>query len=483
MPDIFFTVWPYVLFAIDIAISLLASTHAILTKRDIRAAIGWSGIIWLTPIFGSLLYIMFGVNRIARRAQVLRARQPQPRTSRGAIVESLDSMRESLGPQGENLESLAKLVGDVTELPLLAGNRIEPLVNGCVAYPAMIEAIDQAEVSINLSTYIFDNDASGALFRDALGRAVRRGVDVKVLIDDVGRRYSWSTIVPSLRAEGITVASFLPTFVPYSFRYSNLRSHRKLLVVDGRIGFTGGMNIRHGHTLEATCVHPIQDLHFRLEGPVVGQMQETFALDWGFCTSEVLSGCKWFPPLEQSGPAFARGIPHGPDEDFDELRMVLLGAIACAQRSIMIVSPYFIPDDTLLSALNVASLRGIEIDIVVPRENNLTFVQWAMTPTIRQLLDYPIRVWQSAPPFDHSKIFVIDGVWSLIGSANWDARSLRLNFEFNIEAYDRQLASMLEALVRDKIRQSTPLTAADIDARPFLLRLRDGVARLASPYL
>lgn len=483
MPTFFENAWPYLVFLLDVAISLVASTHAVLQKRDIRAAIGWAGIIWLAPIFGTILYILFGVNRIQRRARALRAKQPQPPTSRGVVVKSLDSLRESLGPDGETLQSLARLVEDVTELPLLAGNQIEPLMNGCNAYPVMLDAIENAQKTISLTTYIFDNDPSGSQFSAALARAVSRGVDVRVIVDDVGRRYSWNGIIPALRAAGVRVAKFLPTSVFVHFRYANLRSHRKIMVIDGRVGFTGGMNIRHGNTLEASCSHPIQDLHFRVEGPVVGQMQETFAEDWAFCTREILAGCDWFPMLGPVGPAFARGIPHGPDEDFEELRVVLLGAIACAQRSIVIVCPYFIPDDTLLSALNVAALRGIDIDVVIPRKNNLRFVQWATIPTVRMLLDGRLRVWQSAPPFDHSKICVIDGVWSLLGSANWDARSLRLNFEFNVEVYDRQLGATLEALVREKIRNSMPLTAADIDNRHLLLRLRDGVARLASPYL
>jgi cardiolipin synthase len=284
MPQILFTVWPYLAFGFDVAISLLASIHAVMHKRDIRAAIGWSGIIWLAPILGTVLYILFGVNRIARRARKLREKQPQPPTSRGVIVESLDSLRQSLGPEGESLESLAKLVADVTELPLLAGNFVEPLVNGCSAYPSMLAAIDSAQHTISFTTYIFDNDASGKQFTHALARAVQRGVDVRVIVDDVGRRYSWNTVLPGLRAAGVKVAQFLPTFVFVHFRYANLRSHRKIMVIDGRVGFTGGMNIRHGNTLEASCSHPIQDLHFRLEGPVVGQMQETFAEDWAFCT-------------------------------------------------------------------------------------------------------------------------------------------------------------------------------------------------------
>jgi cardiolipin synthase len=483
MRDLLSSFWPYLLFLVDMTFSIGASAHVVLHKRDTRAAIGWAGIIWLAPILGTILYVLFGVNRIARRAQNLRAGLPQRAAPRGIEVESIDSLRLSLGPQGESLGSLAKLVGEITGRPLLAGNRFEPLINGDQAYPAMIAAIDEALSTISLTTYIFDNDRSGAQFREALARAVQRGVAVRVIVDDVGRRYSWHSITGSLRKAGMTVAKFLPTFVPSHFRYSNLRSHRKILVIDGRVGFTGGMNIRYGHTLAPDCTHPIQDLHFRVEGPVVAQMQETFAIDWAFCTGELLTGDAWFPALEAIGPAYARGVDEGPDDDVEQLLMTWLGALASAQRSVMIVTPYFLPDDAILTAISVAAMRGIEVDVVVPKKNNLRTVGWAMIPTLRLLLDSGCRVWQSAPPFDHSKIVTVDGIWSFVGSANWDARSLRLNFEFNVEAYDRQFAAQLEALVRDKIRASTPLTAADIDGRNLMFKLRDGVARLASPYL
>jgi cardiolipin synthase len=483
MYDLLTSWWPYIVLAFDISISSIASAHAVMHKRDVRAALGWAGIIWLTPILGTMLYIVFGVNRITRRAQTLRGRQPLPQSSRGMAEFSPERLRHVLGAAGANLQSLAQLVTEVTELQLLSGNNVTPLVNGGQAYPAMLAAIESAERSITFTTYIFDNDASGRQFQAALAAAVARGVEVRVIIDDVGRRYSWRSILDPLRESGVRVAPFLRTVYPWHFRYANLRSHRKILVVDGKIGFTGGMNIRHGHTLEKSARHPIQDLHFRVEGPVVAHMQETFVHDWAFCTGEILSGGLWFPALEASGTMVARGIPDGPDEDFEKLRMVLLGAISSAERSISIVTPYFIPDGAIVTALNVAAMRGLQVDVVIPQINNLLMVQWATLPVVRQLMDAGVRVWQSAPPFDHSKLMVVDGAWSLIGSANWDARSLRLNFEFNVEVYDRQLATELIALANDKFRSAKRLLPEMIDNRWFIWRLRDNVARLASPYL
>ena len=184
------------------------------------------------------------------------------------------------------------------------------------------------------------------------------------------------------------------------------------------------MNIREGCLLSLNPSHPVQDLHFRVEGPVVAHLQEALTEDWAFCTGEELHGERWFPPLGPAGSVIARGIVDGPDEDFEKLRLSLLGAVACARCSLLIVTPYFLPDSALITALNVAALRGVEVDIILPQKGNLPVVQWASTAQLWQNVQRGCRVFLSPPPFDHSKLMVVDGAWTLIGSANWDARHL-----------------------------------------------------------
>jgi cardiolipin synthase len=347
----------------------------------------------------------------------------------------------------------------------------------------MLEAINKAQRSVTLSTYIFDNDRAGNAFAEALGDAARRGVEVRVAIDAIGARYSFPSIVGRLRELNVPVATFLPTLVPGRFAYSNLRNHRKILVVDGHLGFTGGLNIREGHDATYHPAHPVFDHHFRIEGPVVGQMQEVFVEDWYFCSGELLEGEDWFPELKQVGSALARGISAGPDGDLDKRRLTLEGALACAAGSVCIVTPYFLPEASLVGALNVAALRGVEVDIILPQANNLTLVQWASTAMLWQVLERGCRVWLSPPPFDHTKLMLVDGTWTLLGSGNWDPRSLRLNFEFDIECYEPELASGLYAWMMDRRKHSKQLTLADVDGRSLPVRLRDGVARLLTPYL
>jgi cardiolipin synthase len=286
-----------------------------------------------------------------------------------------------------------------------------------------------------------------------------------------------------LRNGGVPVARFLPTLVPGRFAYSNLRNHRKILVADGRVGFTGGLNIREGHDERFKPAHPIADHHFRIEGPVVAQTQEVFAEDWAFATDELLEGDQWFPAIEPAGTALARGISAGPDSDLDKLRLTLEGALACATSSVCIVTPYFLPDASLVGALNVAALRGVEVDIILPQANNLALVKWASTAMLWQVLERGCRVWMSPAPFDHTKLMLVDRAWTLLGSGNWDPRSLRLNFEFDVECYDGELAGGLHRWMMDRRAHAQAVTLADVDSRSLPVRLRDGVARLLTPYL
>ncbi len=364
--------WPTLAGIFDFLAIILASTHALLHKRDSRSATLWLGIIWFLPVFGPLLYLSLGVNRIHRRATSL---APHKAFSRPVPANLGESQHDGV----EHLKMLARTVYSVVAKPLTTGNKVELLVAGDAAFPAMLAAIESAKKSISFSTYIFDNDAIGNQFVAALSRAVERGVAVRVLIDAAGTRYSWPPITGKLRRAKIPFAKFLPSSIltPWRVALINLRNHRKLQIVDGHIAFTGGMNIRQGNVLAAKPNHPVQDLQFRVEGPVVAQLQEAFANDWAFTTQEILDGDLWFPPLKSSGNVIGRAVTDGPDEDFEKLRWTLLSALTEAQSSIQILTPYFLPDSALVTALNLAALRGVRVDIILPSKNNLPFVHWA----------------------------------------------------------------------------------------------------------
>lgn len=471
--------WPALLTALAaVAASAVAVGHVVLTKSDVRAALGWTGLVLVFPLVGPVLYLFFGINRIERRA---RADDSTPSAAR-ELVELPEGAREPAMPPSR-FAPIAFLVSRVVDLPLVGGNRVEPLVDGEEAYPQMLAAIAGAERTVSLSTYIFDRDATGRAFLDALATAVQRGVEVRVLIDSFGARYSLPPIVHTLRQRGVTTARFMKSLAPGGLPRLNLRSHRKILVADGRVGFVGGMNIRHGHLVERSGDDAVRDLHFRMEGPIVAHLQAVFAGDWDFTVDEELRGEAWFPEPEPAGPVLARAIPDGPDEDMDKARWTILGALAAARDSVRIATPYFLPDQDLVSALSTAALRGVEVEILLPETSNLPYVQWASQGQLGQVLRHGCRVWYSKGPFDHSKMMLVDGGWALVGSANWDPRSLRLNFELNVELYDEALCERLNRLFEAKRAGARELVAEEWARRPLALRLRDGVARLALPYL
>ena len=473
---------PFLITVLDIVVSVMASVHVILFKRDTKSAIGWIGLIWLSPILGTVVYVFLGINRINRRAQYMRRGSGYLVTH--AVGPHLPDILDPIPSlEGSPLDSLVQLGDRVTQWPLLAGNAFEILDGGDQAYPAMIRAIDESTRSVALCTYIFDNDRTGRLFIDALARAVARGVEVRVLVDGVGAQHSWRSVARSLRKEHVPTVEFLPTLVPVWLPYFNLRNHRKILVVDGTIGFTGGMNILEEYHWEMRPRDPKRDLHFRVRGPVVAYLQQVFADDWAFCKGEILEGDRWFLPIEEAGEVLARGVIDGPDDDRDNLLNLILGGLACAKSNVEIATPYFLPDARLNSALEVAALRGVQVDILLPSANNHKLVEWASTAQLWPLVEVGCRVWSSPPPFDHTKLMIVDQSWAFIGSANLDPRSLRLNFEFNLECYGVEFATRLHQLFQDRLRDAVPITSDALNARRLPIKLRDGAARLLSPYL
>lgn len=473
--------WPFAAGAFVAAISLIASAHVVVRKRDVRAAIGWVGLIWLVPFFGVVLYLAFGLNRIRMRATALhQVRRRMPILTPAAL--SIARIGTSSEVAAE-LAPLARLGEKLSGRPLLRGNAITILENGDEAYPAMLDVIAGARRTIALSSYIFGDDRAGVRFVEALAAAGKRGVEVRVLIDGFGARYTFPPVHRRLRRAGVRSELFLPRVQEAGLAFFNLRNHRKVLTVDGRVAFTGGMNIQARNLHADTPPRMVRDLHFRIEGPLVAQLQETFAEDWAFTTREVLDGAGWFPSLTEIGETTARVISDGPDGNIEILRTVILGALSTARESVRIVTPYFLPDPGLISALAVAALRGVKVDIVIPAHVNIPIAGWAATAQLWQVLQPGCRVFLTPLPFDHAKIMVVDRKWALFGSTNWDPRSLRLNFELDVETYCDALAIALDGLVDERIAGANELTLEQVDARALPIKIRDGIARLFSPYL
>jgi cardiolipin synthase len=455
-----------------IAIPLCA--HVLLRKDNEPVAVGWIALILLSPFVGSALYWLFGINRIERSARKLRSRAEVG--ARASISATLVPGTAKADPRYFGVTTA------VNDLPFLPGNQVVPLVNGDAAYPAMLEAIAGAKQSIILSTYIFDHDATGQNFVTALTSAVRRGVTVRVLIDDVGLRYSKLAIDDDLTKGGVITSRFIPHNLRF-IGFFNLRNHRKIMVADGQVGFIGGMNIRHGNVLGAKPSHPVQDIHFEVRGPVLDQISALFEEDWEFATGEEIDLPRWPEAVAYPGIVEARLAPAGPDHRVETLQWLILGALAVSQRHARIMTPYFIPNGAIVSALCVCALRGVDVEVLVPAKSNIPVIDWAMAANFEKLVAHGVKIFLGAAPFDHSKLMIVDSRWTLVGSTNWDQRSLRLNFEANLECTDPALAVELERYFAAKKATARQVQLQTIQGLPLWMRLRNNFVRLFSPYL
>ncbi|MFW2373390.1 MAG: cardiolipin synthase [Gammaproteobacteria bacterium] len=473
--------WHWIVAGAHFVLAPLAAVHAMLYKRDSRAALGWVSVCLFFPLAGPLLYYMFGINRIQTQARKLS--QPhlfrfQVGYERGSMGVKLTSDLQELDTQWK---SFVRVSNRVTSLPLTAGNDVSILHNGEQAYPAMLEAINSAVCHVLLVTYLFESDAIGSAFVAALTAAHKRGVQVRVIVDGVGELYSWPRMSRALRRTGIRVERFLPPkLLPPAF-FVNLRNHRKILVVDGEQGFTGGMNIGSRHLMESASGHRTADLHFYVQGPVVAQLESIFIEDWRFVTGEILK----IKDTEhvQNGMNYCRCINDGPNEDLDKISLVMMGAISAAQHEIIIITPYFLPSREMIASLQSAALRGVDVVIILPQRSNLRFVDWATRNLLWELLQLDVKVYYQPAPFAHTKLFVVDGIYAQIGSANLDPRSLRLNFELNLEVVGSETVARLANYARDICQHSTEVTLQEVDERRLSVRIRDSACWLFMPYL
>lgn len=457
-----------------LAVAIAVTVHALFRQSNVRTALGWIGIAWFSPILGGFLYYVFGINRVARRAVKLeKSNVPYVRAS------NIQAFQSEL----QNIGLLAETGNEIDQRPIFGGNRVSLLRDGDEAYPAMLSAIKDAKASIALSSYIFRNDEVGRAFIDALAEARGRGVEVCVLLDGVGSGYFRTAVLRRLRSAKISAQRFLHSWLPWRMPFLNIRNHKKLLVVDGKIGFTGGMNIGAEYSASQARGAQVKDIHVQLDGPIVSQLMESFAQDWSFTTDQVLHQEIWWPPIAPTGSIYARGISSGPDAEINKLETLIGAALVLARKRVRIVTPYFLPDQNLQFALAQARLRGVTIDIVIPEHCDFVLLDWAMRAHLRYFLDEITTVHASKAPFDHAKLMTVDGEWALIGSSNWDARSLRLNFEFDVECFGDRVTSEIDALIDEKIARSSKLDHSALMQSTKLSQLRDAAARLLLPYL
>lgn len=480
---------------LHISLSLMVILHLLNKPRDARTSLLWIFFTSVFPVVGPLAYVLFGINTIPNKGwqkqysdsafqkrQRLNIRTTHP-------LSAMHTQRNTLRvmPSDSALAPLNRILDNLSaNHPLLGGNDIQLLEPAGMALEQMFLAIQNARQHIHLSTYIFNDDVIGHRLMALLVERANAGVQVRVLYDAFGsaganlRLFFWrQRHVPNLQIIGFSQANMLKR----KFQL-NLRNHRKILVVDGTLAFTGGVNFHDVYLSRANAPGTI-DYHFRILGPAVLELQYTFLRDWYYMTdepAEKLLAKEFFPAPEHMGDVAVRLQNSGPTRAETGAALdTFFAAINLARKQILIVTPYFVPPEPLILALRQAAYRGVDVKVLVPAINNHPTLQLASQALYASLLLSGIRIFEREPPFIHAKASIIDDAVAIIGSANFDPRSLFLNYETNLVAFDSRFAAQLKAAVLNDITHSQEILYAEWRRRPQLRQLAENFFNLFHP--
>jgi cardiolipin synthase len=371
----------------------------------------------------------------------------------------------------------------LTGSPIVDGNRVEILRNGVQIFPAMLAAIRGAQKTINLEFYIYWDGEIGRQFAEALAERARAGVHVKVILDSVGSAQMSEALIEFLRRNGIDLEWYHPLRW-YTISRLNHRTHRKLMVVDGRIGFTGGVGIADEWLGDAESKDHWRDTVLRVEGPVVTQLQFAFMDNWVKSRGELLTGLDYFPPVEPAGSSRTQVIKSSPTEGSSAVKLLYIVSIVSAVKSIYISNAYFVPDRDTRRALETAVRRGVDVRVIVPGEFvDVPLARQASRMQYELLLRRGIRIFEYQPTMMHAKTMVVDGIFSTVGSSNFDERSFRLNDEVNVNVYDEGVAEQMTLMFFDDLAKCEEITMGKWFRRPRWSRIKESIADLLKPQL
>jgi cardiolipin synthase len=471
---------------------VLITFHSLQRRRNASSTLLWIFIAWSVPVIGPLFYLSFGIDRVVDRGylkfladeHLLEARKGTRESAPRAYWHNLTGAPSENEFQREFNRTLDALI---PSHPSLSGNRITPLVDGDEAYPHMLAAIRGAKRHIHLQSYIIGNDSISREFMNALAAKAAEGVQVRLLYDRFGSSHALfgglfrkAGKTPCFKVAGWTQANLLKR----QFQI-NLRNHRKTLIVDGKIGFFGGINLLDEHVTRPEKP-PIRDYHFEAEGPIVQELQYSFLHDWYFITEEhpeTLLTEEYFPHAEPAGNITARLISTGPSTVEDVAVESFFNSIILAKKQILAITPYFVPPADILRALRSAALRGVDVRLIVPKKNNHIYAGFASRALYEELLLAGVRIFERRPPFMHAKALVVDGEFALVGTANLDVRSLHLNYETCLAVYGEEFADVMKDIIHEDINASDEVLLADWQARPSACRLLENLASLMTPIL
>lgn len=489
------TIWIVALLVLSLAITIGTIIHILLNNTRPAAMLGWAGVVLFAPFLGAIFYFAFGCRRVKRRAATLESyRTPEE------MAKFHHALPDQVLPKQENIPDSLRLAASLTPYHAYTCDPLHPYLNTDDAYAAMLDSIHHAESQVDLSTYIFDPDYVGLAFVSALSNAINRGVNVRVIVDGIGALNQWTrigTIYPHLKKHNIPYQRFLPPkLIPPNLSI-NLRNHRKLLIIDQSIVYTGGLNISQryspqhydkprGHNgRKKGFSAAVSDLHFRLSGQSALDCQHIFDCDWAFCQGHALPRYEQSTPQDPTanGDNWARVINDTPSDDFNRFAALFHSVVARAEHRVAIVTPYFIPSDSILDAFQTAALHGVDISIYLPHTLDQNLVEWARMHILGETLESGTKIYMRQGDFCHDKLLLVDDHYVFLGSPNWDPRSLMLNYEAGVECWCNELSQTMWQYIDHIEANSKRHTISDQNNIALLPRLKYGLAWMASSYL
>ena len=472
--------WKVILFGVYQVIVILTIIHVVLDNRQPAKTMAWALVIWVVPVVGIVFYLFFGLNT---RKERLISQRSLDMLSKRSMLEFVEQRDLHLPEEYKPIIDL--FVSENFSLPF-KDSEVKIYTDGYSFFHALLKEIASAKDHIHLDMYIFEDDALGNMVRDALVAKVREGVEVRLIYDDVGCWNVSNRFFERMREEGIEVAPFLPVRFPSFTSKVNYRNHRKMIVIDGRAGFIGGMNIALRY-VKGTKSQPWRDTMLQITGSGVYSLQKAFLVDWYFVDRNLISNRKYYPhPTEESShnESLLQIVTSGPDTPYPEIMQGYVRMILAAKKYIFIETPYFLPTDPVLFALKTAAAGGVDVRILVPLRSDTKFVEWAGRSYLREMVKAGVSVSYYKAGFLHSKMIVCDDAICSCGSTNVDFRSFENNFESNAFIYDSKVAIAMRDMFLEDTSQSLLFTDMPHRVKPNILkRLVESLVRLMSPLM
>lgn len=439
------------------------------------ATLAWIWAIFLLPVIGAIFYVLVGNERLQRK--------------RLRLVQAIRQKFEPLLPPGpqsaaeQDLSATLPELQQINGMPPTCGNAVLTLPDGVAFFPRLIEVIRTAQQHLHLEFYIWNTDKAGQMIRDELAAAAQRGVEVRLLLDEIGSFTTRRSFFRPLEDAGGQF-SWFNTFAPLRGSFHlNLRNHRKLVVADGQVALTGGMNVGNEYWSGSASQPPYHDLQFEVRGPCVVQLAQHFAQDWYFASGEPLTKERYYPDPVRMGDVGVQVVAGGPDNEVNEIQMSILCVLQRAQKRVWMMTPYFVPEPPLLAALQLAAMRGVDVRLIVPNVADHKFLTAVTRSYYEDLIPYGVKIHEYQPRLVHAKLTTIDGLYSMAGSANLDIRSLRINFELNLLVSCPRITAQLDGIYEKAQSQSRPVVWAEFCRRSFRSKISEAICRPLSPML